>query len=96
MSRYLLVPADKGSVKELKLPGDLVVAPETNNPTMLRSLLDAFEKAGICRKENGHLCYNDSDTGLNYDEFVKDCINLRFHREMNELYNVLYANGFKF
>ena len=96
MSRYLLIPADKGSAKELKLPANLVVAPQTANPEALKSLLVAFEKAGICKHENGNLWYDETDTGLNYDLFVDDCTNLRFHRELNELYNVLHVNGFKF
>ena len=96
MSRYLLVPTGKESAKEIKIPANLVVAPRTEHPETLKSLLAAFEKAGICKHENGNLCYNYADTGLDYDSFVDDCTNLRFHREMSELYNVLYVNGFKF
>ena len=80
----------------MKLPTNLVVAPETNNTDLLRSLLAAFDKAGIGKLENGHLCYNDSDMGLSYDGFVKDCTMLRFHKELSEIYNVLHVNGFKF
>ena len=87
----LLVPVDGGESVPISIPKNLYSAPKCD----LR-LIEACERAGFKITTRGTIDHDEIDTGINYEKFIRDCGNLCFKEEYENLYRSLISHGFEF
>lgn len=95
MSRFILLPIDTAENPiSIKLPSNLIPQSKANNPKILASLLKACAKADITKSDCGRVSCKDEIINVKFDEFINDCVNMKFDSNLEPVYAMLYENGF--